>query len=241
MKKMIGIFVVTLLISTAMTTIAVNEKTYNFSESRSSKPVEVPDNWLDGADQYQTDDYKYGMVITPDFHVAQEFIPTKEDLTAVALYFFNFDAPSNVDITVIIRDSLNGDDLTTKTINADRRRIKAEGKWVMFNFDDITVIPEETYYIVCHASDGILDHCFCWFFDVGNKYDRGIAWAKDENGTWSDLEDPGWDPFFVELDLCFITYYQEPPKNKEVHSLFITIIEKHSNLFPILNRLLKLF
>jgi len=141
MKKMIGIFVVTLLISTAMTTIAVNENDYEFSESIGYKPVDVPDSWLEGADQYQTDDYKYGMVITPDFHVAQEFIPTKEDLTAVALYFFNFDAPSNVDITVIIRDSLNGDDLTTKTINADRRRIKAEGKWVMFNFDDITIIP----------------------------------------------------------------------------------------------------
>ena len=205
-KKILGILVVTLLIGTAMTTIAVNENNYNFNESRSFKPVDVPDSWLEGADQYQTDDYATGMVIAPLDHIAQEFKPTKEDLTAFALYFFNKEAPSDVDITVIIRDSLDGSDLTTMTLDADSKKIKASGTWVMFDFDDITVIPEETYYIVCYASDGgATSNCYCWFFDVDNKYDRGIAWAIDDSGEiWTDLEDPGWGPDFVKIDLCFI-------------------------------------
>ena len=238
-RKILGILVMALLIGTAMTTIAVNENNYNFSESRSFKPVDVPDSWLEGADQYQTDDYRYGMVIAPDFHVAQEFKPTKEDLTAVALYFFNKDAPSNIDITVSIRDSLDGVDLTTKTISADDKNIKPDG-WVMFDFDDITIIPEETYYIICYASDGVLNFCYCWCFDVANKYDRGKAWSSEFGGPWTDLEDPGWDPEFVELDLCFITYFQEPPKNKAINSPFLQFLENHPHLFPLLQKLLGL-
>ena len=93
------------------------------------------------------------------------------------------------------------------------KKIKPEN-WVMFDFDDITVIPEETYYIVCYASSGEVDLCYCWYFDVNNKYDRGIAWGSEDSGeSWIDLENPGWDPDFVELDLCFITYYQEPPES----------------------------
>ena len=241
-RKILGILVMTLLIGTAMTTIAVNENNYNFSESRSFKPVDVPDSWLEGADQYQTDDYAYGMVISPLFHVAQEFKPTKEDLTAVALYFFSYNATSNIDITVIIRESLDGVDLTTKTINADDKIKKKGGTWVMFDFDDITIIPEETYYIVCYASGGEPYKYYCWSFDVANEYDRGIAYQSDDSGeTWDDLEDPpGWDPEFVELDLCFITYFQEPPKNKAINSPFLQFLENHPHLFPLLRQLLGL-
>ena len=70
----------------------------------------------------------------------------------------------------------------------------------MFDFDDITVTPEETYYIMCYASDGgSMGDCYCWFFDVGNKYDRGIAWESlDSAENWHDLENPG-DPEWREL------------------------------------------
>ena len=241
-RKILGILVMTLLIGTAMTTIAVNEKNYNFSESRSFKPVDVPDSWLEGADQYQTDDYAYGMIISPLYHVAQEFKPTKEDLTAVALYFFNIDAPSNTDITFSIRDSLDGSDLTTKTINADDKIKKKGGTWVMFDFDDITIIPEETYYIICYASDGgDVNNTYCWFFDVANKYDRGIAYQSDDSGeTWYDLEDIGEGPEWEGIDLCFITYFQEPPKNKAINSPFLQFLENHPHMFPLLRQILGL-
>ena len=245
--KIVGIFIVTLLIATTIPVIGINENgsnsissTFTGIDRNEFEPQDVPPAWLEGADQYQTDDYAYGMAISPLDHVAQEFKPTKEDLTAVALFFFNMDAPSNIDITVSIRDSLDGVDLTTKTISADDKKIS----WVMFDFDDITIIPEETYYIVCYASDGVIYNSYCWYFDVGNKYDRGIAWTSDDSGeTWYDLEDPGWGPELVELDLCFITYFQEPPDNKAINfnfSLLSWLFERFPNAFPILRQLLGL-
>lgn len=237
-KKIFGIFIVTLLISTTMTTIATNVNKNNYSESRIIKPNDIPDEWLEGADQYQTDDYRYGMVISPTYHVAQAFKPNKTDLTAVALYFFSIDAPFGIEITVSIRESLDGVDLTTSTIQGNIIRLKRGGTWIMFDFDDITVTPEETYYIVCFASGGEVNHSYCWFFDVGNKYNRGIAWGSEDSGEiWIDLEDPGWDPLFVELDLCFITYFQEPPKLKAKH-IMCSIFEELLKVFPLFERLL---
>jgi hypothetical protein len=252
--KIIGILVCMLLIATAIPVIGISE---NESKSISStftgininefEPQDVPPAWLEGADQYQTDDCKSGMVITPLYRVAQEFKPTEEDLTAVALQFFNYNdsATSDINIIVSIRESLDGVDLTTKTINADDKNIRKKGKWVMFDFDDITVIPEETYYIVCYASDGVLYKSYCWLFDVDNKYDRGIAWASDDSGeTWYDLEDVWGNPEFLELDLCFITYFEEPPDNKAINSPFLQLLqnffEKFPNAFPLLRQVLGL-
>jgi hypothetical protein len=234
MKKIIGILVMMLLISTAMTTIAVNENNYNFYEPRNLTPIDVPDEWLEGADQYQIDAYGYGIFLTPSSHAAQEFKPTKEDLTAVALLLFKKESPTNIDITVAIRNSLNGTDLTSITINADDKNIKGGGTWIMFDFDDIKVIPDETYYIVCYSSGGDLIEGYLWAFGVNNKYDKGLAWGSDNSGeTWEDLEDPGWGPEFVEIDFCFITYFQEPPENISMNEFKIMLI-RFIHRFPIL-------
>ena len=247
--KIVGIFIVTLLIATTIPVIGINENGSNSISSTFTginrnefEPQDVPPEWLEGADQYQTDDYAFGMIICPLYHIAQEFKPTKEDLTAVALYFFNSEAPSNTDITVSIRDSLDGVDLTTKTINADDKKIKTS-RWVMFDFDDITVIPEETYYIVCYASDGgTTGNCYVWYFDVGNKYDRGIAYQSGDSGeTWTDLEDAFGDPEFVELDLWFITYFQEPPKSKATSTPILNFLQNFLQQYPILYQLLLRF
>jgi len=101
-----------------------NNYDYKIRKSHNVKPLDVPDEWLVGADQYQTDRCKNGMALSPIYHIAQEFKPTKENLTAVLLYFFNINAPSNVDITVSIRESLDGQDLTTMIRNIDDEKIK---------------------------------------------------------------------------------------------------------------------
>ena len=244
-RKIIGIFVITLLISAAIPIVTATENGYNVNKMNSYIPTDVPPKWLNGADQYQTEENNYGMVISPVYHVAQEFKPTKEDLTAVALYFFNRNAPSNTDITVSIRESLDGSDLAKKTIDADSKRIKAKGTWVLFDFDDITIIPEETYYIMCYASSGgEVNNTYCWFFDIGNKYDRGIAWASNDSGeTWIDLEDPFHDDpdysHWIEIDLCFITYYLKPKSTQYINPL-LKFLENHPRMFPLLRQLLNL-
>jgi hypothetical protein len=240
-KKIIGIFIIALLTISTMTTIATKMSINNYIESRFIKPTDVPRRWLVGADQYQTDNVPYGFVLSPKYHIAQEFKPTKEDLTAVALNFFQLNAPSNVEITVSIRETLNGINLTTKIVNADDKQITDSGTWVMFDFDDIIITPEESYYIVCYASDGEMGFSYLWLFDVDDKYNRGIGWESNNSGeTWSDLEDPGWGSGFFEIDLCFITYYQKPPKIKPVDiSLFLqNIIQRFPMCEKILNQII---
>ncbi|PNX49646.1 MAG: hypothetical protein BV457_00910 [Thermoplasmata archaeon M9B1D] len=246
-KKIIGIFIITLLTISATTTIATNINKNNYSKLKTIEPLDVPNGWLEGADQYQIENISYGFVIQPSFPCAQEFKPSKETLTAVALPFFKFgDPPSGTTITVWIRDELNGNDLATASIDTDNWRFKLnKGTWALFDFDDIETTPEESYYIVCSADKGTFDpedsnntNTFCWFFDVSNKYDRGIAFQSNDSGqTWPDLENPFDDPEYVECDFTFITYFQKPPKNKSTDiNLFL---QKIVQRFPILEKILK--
>ena len=216
MKKIIGICIVTLLIITGLSTFAAgNYDTYQICESVDSVPVDVPEDWLVGADQYQTETVGKGWVVSQIYMAAQEFKPTEETLSAVALYFFKTsdNVPSGIQITVCIRETLEGDDLSAITLNADDIKFNLGGVgWIMFDFDDITVTPEQSYFVVCYSDDdsNVYDS-YAWFFDINNKYSRGLAWGKSDEFDWRDLEAPEWDPEIVEADFCFVTYYQEPP------------------------------
>ena len=101
----------------------------------------------------------------------------------------------------------------------------------MFDFPDITVAPETTYYIVCSINGGDANESYLWFFDIENKYDRGMAWFSGDSGeTWFDLEDI---PEFPQMDFCFITYWQKP-KSTALNTLNLKLFGS----FPILRILL---
>jgi len=245
-KKIVGILVMTLLIVTAYSSLGLEENTSiifkNYIEFESQPP---PASWLKGSDQKQTTHCKNGFVVQPSIIMAQEFKPTKDILTAVALNLFEFgEAPQDIEITLSIREELEGNDLAIININADSEKITKRSSWELFDFDDITVIPEEIYYIVCTADGGGLDNnTYCWLFDIGNKYDRGIAWQYNYTSkTWVDLEDPFQDPEYpdwIQIDLCFITYYQEP-KSKTITTPFLSFLENHPHLFTLLRQILGL-
>ena len=233
--KIIAIFVMTLLITTAISAIGVTIEKIEKIEPSESKNG--------GVDQEQTEHCGYGMIISPPYMTSQSFKPSVEELKGVQLYLFKYsNPPAGVEITVSIRDALDGVDLTSKTINADDENIKASGTWVFFNFDDITVIPEETYYINCYANGGgATSNCYCWLFDNDSAYTRGEAWWSDDNGvTWITLfEWSGFDPEWEESDYCFKTYYQVS-RTKEIQTLFLKILQRFPNAFPILRQLLGL-
>ena len=168
---------------------------------------------------------------------AQSFKPSKENLTNVQLWLFKAGTPpDDVEITVSIRDALNGTDLTAKTINADDVGIPGSGKWVHFNFDDITVIPEETYYIVCIGSDGSDQNCYCWLFDFDDKYTRGEAWYSFNNGvSWDTVSEI--NPQYPDADYCFKTFFKQS-KNKAIQSSpFLNFLQTYPNLFRIMEKL----
>ena len=171
----------------------------------------------------------------PSQWCAQGFKPTQEKLTAVQLYIFRHDnPPSGIEITVSIRDSLNGSDLTITSVNADKIK---KYEWVWFNFPDINVTPEKQYYIVCRSDGGQSPDVYCWFYGNNNSYDRGDAWLSfDEGSNWDKLESGA---NYNDPDFCFKTYSK---KSREVNRPFLNFLQyflqQHPDLFSILRYLL---
>ncbi|ENO12476.1 PDK repeat-containing protein [Thermoplasmatales archaeon SCGC AB-539-C06] len=73
--------------------------------------------------------------------------------------------------------------------------------WTTFDFDDVDVIPEETYYIVCTTDASALLLTYEWHFgfrdgELIDNYSRGIAHLFFNN-LWDSEE---------LTDFCFKTY-----------------------------------
>jgi hypothetical protein len=180
-----------------------------------------------GVDQQQTDHDNSGYQILPTQWLAQGFVPTVKDLTAVQLYIFKHgNPPSGLKFTVSIRETLNGSDLTSTVVNADQIE---DYKWVSFDFPDITVEPGKTYYIVCRCDGGEDPDVYCWFCSEDNPYEQGCAWSSHDEGlNWHHISNWHTHP----TDFCFKTWYTES-ENKMVNHPFFNLLQRYPILFQI--------
>jgi hypothetical protein len=212
-KAILSVFTLLMLVL-PICSISAYEGSSHLFQTNSCNPffgrLDVPSqSWLEGSDQTQISTVGVGFSLFDMY--AQEFRPSRETLTAVALWLFNHYSPKGTTITVSIRDNLRGTDLTTKSIKVTSFNIKGSGSWVLFDFDDINVIPGEQYYILCVADKGYINRTYNWFFDIDDKYSRGVGWLFNESeDKWIELANPWNSTFFKNYDFCFITYYQEP-------------------------------
>ena len=133
-----------------------------FSFDDDSKPSMILDNILD---QYQNETELYSRipfgVLTPNNIVilAQSFKPTLSVLTKVDLLLKK--TFSQKEITVSIKDSLESTDSLT-SIQKPNSEIKNYPDWTTFNFDDIDVIPNQEYYIVCTTDANAILEIYAW-------------------------------------------------------------------------------
>jgi hypothetical protein len=166
-------------------------------------------SWLDwGVDQEQTEHCGYGIFLIPPYLYAQSFTPSKDKLTGVSLYLFKYGSPfDSVLLKVSIKANLTGDDLATKTINTSKVSIGTKAKWIVFDFSDISVTPETTYFLVCSGDKGNDVNAYCWYYDNEEWYARGESWIKiNETMPWSQIPPGGLNP----VDFCFKTYFRRP-------------------------------
>ena len=149
----------------------------------------------DHVDQQQTDFSDLGVAPVGDgYWYGQSFKPTLNILTRVELYLDKTDC-GDADIIVSIRSELNGDDLTSISKTSDQ--IPDDGSWVEFDFPDIQVTPEDTYYVVVGAPD-LYGGEYCIWGSESDPYNRGCLWEMVESdGEWSDTEN---------IDAAFKTY-----------------------------------
>jgi hypothetical protein len=229
-RKIIGIFIGTLLIATAVFPV-VGVMNRSFID-RNNKIHPCPQ---DGVDQEQVSQCGRGYNIVPSQWLAQGFKPSVEKLTAVQLYIFKHDKPpAGIILTVSIRDSLVGSDLTVTSANADQIE---NYKWVSFDFPDIDVTPENTYYIVCRSDGGEGDNVYCWFYENDNPYTRGDGWFSNDAGlTWRKPSGTQTN----EADFCFKTWYTESKNKPCMNTPFLRFLEQNPRLFPFLRQLLGL-
>ncbi len=154
-------------------------------------------------DQYQLRNSGRAYYLCLDQWLAQGFTPTVSVLTRVELCLYeDGDPPADVVITVSIRESLTGDDLCSCEILSGH--FSPNPLWVEFDFPDIMVTSESTYYLIARSDSLLLFDGFSWLIDNDNPYHRGDAYLSfDQGGSWMALDFPPED---VECDTTFKTY-----------------------------------
>jgi hypothetical protein len=196
-----------------------------------------------GVDQEQTENCGHGIVLTAPLAYAQSFTPTKEKLTAVRLHIFRYGSPPAARLTVSIRDNLTQGNLATKTIDTSKVSIESSGKWVLFDFEDISVTPGNLYFIVCSGDLGNSTNAYCWFYNNEDTYPGGEAWIKpDDASIWTNFTHGGFNPD----DFCFKTYFRRPldisAPTYNVHLLsswLCSLWERFPDVFPMLRYLMR--
>lgn len=122
-------------------------------------------------------------IIDVNFQVAQSFKPSREVLTRVELYVSR-NATATEPFVVAIRDELTGENLAITSADPEEFVIQ-DFSWVEFDFYDVPVNINKTYYIVTHTVN-ISNNFYYWGAnDNYESYPNGCAWMSIDNGdTW---------------------------------------------------------
>lgn len=197
-KKISAILICILFFGTATT--ALGEINYYYPKQIESSGI------IEIIDQQQIIDCGEGCPFFSNLWLAQGFTPTLEKISKVELNLFKI-GDIESDITLSIRSSLAGSDLTSVSIPGSQ--VSGYSKWIEFDFSDISIIPNQMYYIVCRTSGGSVLNYYCCLFQINNPYQGGEVWGSlNSGGTWEIIEYPGYpDP-----DGCFKIYgWDETP------------------------------
>ena len=153
------------------------------------------------ADQSQLE-HTSGMISCKSFVWAQSFVPSKDILRKVKLKLER-SGQIKSDLTVSIRKERDGIDLTSVSLTYENIPLNTYN-WITFNFPDIKVTPNETYFIVLSTDSGEnANNSYVWACSLNpDSYPKGEVWIQwSKTGQWQI-----WDP---PVDACFITYFNK--------------------------------
>ncbi len=157
------------------------------------------DDKNDNIDQIQDSSSRHGQSGWSGFKLAQSFVPIKQTLTKIELLVFKEGNPPGV--TISIREILDGDNITSIYLDGDEIYGELDADWYSFNFEEIELIPGQTYYIVWDQVEGNNENVIYWVFGENNPYINGCGWKNI--GSWVQLNLPD----YPKPDLCFKTHY----------------------------------
>jgi len=191
MKKSIMFFLVFLLVTTS----------FGFVQG-----VYIKENTIDVIDQTNGSagcggcDSANSMLITDGFYIAQSFTPSHNVISKIVLYLKKTGTPpTDMKLTLFIRETLDGDDLVSMEKEIDG----SEDIYFLLDFDiqDINVISGNTYYMIIMADDvGSENNGYGWYNNYENSYSRGSCWTSFNTVKWFEKE---------ACDMFFDTYWTD--------------------------------
>ena len=157
-------------------------------------------------DQYQRN-YIWGNFLeNVGIYKAQSFKPSKSPLVMVRIFIVKLN-DADCDMTLSIREDLYGEDLVSETVSSnvipENPVIDFDFGVVDFNFADIDVEIEKTYYIIFKVECNDYSNYF-WpgIHNDSDPYDRGSEWYYcTENASWIN-----YDEIYPYCDRAFETY-----------------------------------
>jgi len=158
---------------------------------------------------------------------AQSFKPTQETLTQISLRTFKKGDPGLLKIYIVKElgdNEILSVEILPENISAD------VWKWITIDFNDIEVVPGETYYIVWYSLDCDEDNLIYWGLAADDPYPDGQAWQ----GTPWRIFDPVQ---YQDPDFCFKTYYA---KDKKSTNTLQELFTSYFQMFPMVQRLLRI-
>ncbi len=193
MKKGFVIFVSIVMLLGAVSASVVTSEKENPLDKRNISTTSLYEDELDQnqSEQIQDQFIPVGRVTVAEFtffvQVAQSFIPTKEVLTRVEL-FIGKNSTTTYPYVVGIKDNLIHENLREITVPASEI-ITSNYSWVVFDFEDIWVIPGQTYFIVSSTTNAT-DNWYAWAANNQSEaYPNGCAWVSLDNGSsWNQSE-----------------------------------------------------
>ncbi|VVB62297.1 Beta-propeller repeat protein [uncultured archaeon] len=127
--------------------------------------------------------------------LGQSFIPTATRLTHAEVYIGRTNTLSS-DLVLSIRSSPTGPDQVIALKPA--AEIPTTTNWVHFEFNDLTVIPGTTYYLILRTYAGDKLNYYYWGYGTNTPYTNGMMWVSNNAGfIWTS---------FLKYDFCFKTY-----------------------------------
>jgi hypothetical protein len=118
-----------------------------------------------------------------DTYRAQSFKPSTNTISKIALFLGKMGQPA--DLTVTIMDSLNGSELASVRVPSSQIQNEA---WNEIDFGNLSVVKDQTYYIVCRTmTTGPWDK-LAWFYGYNDSgqtpYQRGEPWESYYSGSY---------------------------------------------------------
>jgi hypothetical protein len=195
-RKIIGILIITLLITTTYNSLGLEE---NISSSLNNS-IEIEDQHNEPGDW----EFRFNgtsMEYWEDYIPAQGFTPNHTPLSKLTLYIFQYGTPpKDTHITVSIRANLDGNDILSDTINLDEVTTLPR---IDFVFSDTYLTIGKMYYFVCSVDKGTHDNCYAWGASSFDTYEKGDCWIFVD-GKWIE---GFWG--VIPVDFAFKTFFRD--------------------------------